>query len=214
MKTFGELQIKLNGLTPEEFGDRAEAAATKEWTRDRSKDAEMRRSGGGTWFTFTLTGHASLPPTLLFVTDKAPGILYVPNVISPARDRLSYDEYNGILTSFRDNVLGPVQSQTSIDSSLTGGTIDLSTQLPGDVYRRLHTFSLAANKSTGSSHPFDKDRWMDFLIEAVEAHAVLDPQTLERWLVEEEQWVPEQASRLAEEYEFGRDLLERRRRAS
>lgn len=214
MKTYGELQVKLNGLTPDEFGERAEAAAANGWARDRSNDREMRRSDGGTWFTFALTGHMSLPSAFLFLRDKSPGVLYVPNVISPARDRLNYDQYNDTLKSFRDSVLARIEPQDSIEYDLTGETIDLSTQLPNEVYKRLRAFSVAANKNTGSSHPFDRERWMDFLIATVEARAPLNPQTLARWLVEESQWDADQASRLAEEYEFGRELLERRKQAS
>lgn len=214
MKTYGELQVRLNRLTPDEFGDRAEAAATNGWARDHSKDEEMRGSGDGTWFTFTLAHHPVLPPAFLFLTQKSPGLLYVANIISPARDRLDYDEYNAFLKSFCEDVLSRVQPPNAIEFDLTGTTIDLATQLPPEVYQRLRTFSVAANKSTGSSHPYDRERWMDFLIEAVEAHAPLGPHALSRWLVEEGQWDPEQASRLAEEYEFGRELLERRRRAS
>jgi hypothetical protein len=214
MKTFGKLHIKLNGLTPDEFGDRAEVVATDGWARDRSKDGELKRSGGDIWFTFTLAGHQTLPPAFLFLTQKSPGTLYVPNVISPAHNRLEYDEYNAILKSFCDSVLSRMQPPNSIEFDLRGTTVDLSTQLPGDVYKRLRAFSVAANKSTGSSHPYDRERWMDFLIEAVQTGAPLDPHTLARWLVEEGQWDAEQASRLAEEYEFGRELLERPKRAS
>ena len=174
----------------------------------------MKGTRQGVWFTFALTGHKSLPPAYLFLTQKSPGVLYVPNIISPARDRLSYDDYNDILNAFRDDVLRHVQPQNTIDVSLTGTTVDLRSQLPERVYERLHFFSVAANKMTGSSHPLDRERWMDFLIKSVEEGVTLDARTLSRWLIEEEQWEPDQASRLAEEYAFGRDLLERRRRAS
>jgi len=214
MKTFGELSIKLNQLPAEEFGDLAAAAATNGWVRERSKDDEMKRTGQGVWFSFTLTGHKSLPPAYLFLTQKSPGVLHVPNIISPARDRLNFDDYNDILNSFRDDVLRHVHPQNAIDVSLTGTTVDLRLQLPQRVYEPLHLFSVAANRITGSSHPLDRERWMDFLITSVEEGVTLDAHTLSRWLIEEEQWEPDQASRLAEEYEFGRDLLERRRRAS
>ena len=97
MKTFGELSVKLNELPAEEFGEVAAAAATNGWMRDRSKDDAMKRTGQGVWFTFTLTGHRSLPPAYLFLAQKSPGVLHVPNIISPARDRLSYDDYVGRL---------------------------------------------------------------------------------------------------------------------
>jgi hypothetical protein len=214
MKNYGELFVDLKDVSPEKFGELAEAAAIGGWARDRSKDEELMRAGGNARFTFTLTGHKSLPSAFLFLTQKSPCTLYVPNIVSPARDQLGYDEYNDILKSFSEGVLAPLQKHHPIDVKLSGTDIDLSAQLPEVVYQRLHHFSVTANKRTGSSHPLDQDRWMEFLIASDEEQAVLDPHTLARWLVEVEGWEPGQASRLAEEYEFGRELLQRRRRAS
>src|SRR5262245_23498178 len=115
MKNYGDLSVNLlNGLTPKDFGDRAEPVATNGWTADRSKDAENRRLAVGKhWLTFALSGHDTLPPAYLILTDKAPDVLYVPNVISPARDQLGFDEYNEILRSFVDDVLSRVEPPDS-----------------------------------------------------------------------------------------------------
>jgi len=210
MKTYGELSIDLHGISPEEFGDVAESSASAGWARDRTKDEELKRTGGGAWFTFTLSGHNILPSAFLFVTPKKPGgVLYVSNIISPARDRLNYDEYNQILQSFADSVLVSLRNQKLIDFSLRGTDIDLSALLPHDVFEKLRRFSALANKKTGSSHPLDQERWMDFLIASNESGVELDSNTLARWLVEVEGWEGEQASHLAEEYQFGRGLLQR-----
>ncbi len=215
METFGDLTITLAAGTADEFADRAAAVATRGWARDRSRDDQPLRDRGA-WFTFTLTGHRTLPPAFLFVASKrALRSLHVPNIISPARDRLGYGEYNAILCSFRDDVLQQIEPAGEVAFAVTGTSLDLASGLPAGVFERLRRFSAAANKSTGSSHPFDRERWMDFLIQAAEAPAELDPHTLGRWLVEEAGWGPDEAARLAEQYEFGRELLERnRRRAS
>ena len=211
MKTYGELSIELHGISPEKFGDLAEASATGGWARDRSKDEAIKQNGGGgAWFSFMLSGHRTLPSAFLFITQKkSANTLYVPNIISPARDRLNYDEYNQILHSFADSVLAPLKNQNVIDFNLSGMDIDLSAQLPKEVFDRLRKFSVLANKKTGGSHPLDQGRWMDFLIASNEAGVQLDSNTLARWLVEVEGWEGAQASRLAEEYEFGRELLQR-----
>jgi len=216
MKTFGELSIDLHGLSPDDFGDLAEASATGGWARDRSKDEEMQRTGGGgAWFTFALSGHKTLPSAFLFITQKGSAdTLYVPNVISPARDRLNYEEYNQILQSFTESVLAPLKSQSTIEFGLGGMEIDLAERMPQQVYDCLRLFSRAANKRTGSTHPLDLERWLDFLVAIDEAQVELDSHTLARWLVEVEGWEGEQASRLAEEYEFGRELLQHRRRTT
>ena len=214
MKTYGDLQLRLDGLTPDEFGDRTEAVATNGWTRDRTREAETKRTGGGQWLTYALSHHPTLPPSYLFLTGRSPGLLYVANIISPARDRLAYDEYNAILKSFGDDVLARVQPPGAIHFDLSGTDIELSTQLSPSVFERLQFFSTHANKRTGSGHPFDRRRWLDFLIATVDAQADLDSHTLTRWLEEDGGWDAEQASRLADEYEFGRELLERRKQAS
>lgn len=209
MKTFGDVHVTLRTLSPTAFADRAEAAATNGWTLDRSKYDELRSVGGQSWFTFPLTNHPTLPPSLLFLSLKPDGTLAVSNVIPAAVGQLDYDEYNAILKSFCDDVLSKIQPPESIDFSLTGTTIDLSVRLPADVFERLQLFSDWANKSTGSSHPSDRDRWMDFIIAAANCPDALDSHTLERWLVEEGQWGAEEAEELAVEYEFGCQLLRR-----
>lgn len=138
----------------------------------------------------------------------------MPNVISPARDRLNYGEYNQLLQSFAESVLVPLLRQSNIEFDLGGMEMDLKAKLPQHVYDRLCLFSQLANKNTGSSHPLDLERWMDFLVAIDEAQVELDSHTIARWLVEVEGWEGEQASRLADEYEFGRELLQHRRRTT
>lgn len=211
MKSYGELTITLRDCSVQQFGDLAEKETAGGWTRDRSKDVEMNRtSSDGAWFTFVLRGHEILPSAYLFITqEKTANVLYVPNVISPARDQLTYDEYNQVLQSFATHILTPLKNRGILSFELRGFEIDLSAEIPVHVFDRLRRFSALANKRTGSSHPLDQERWMDFLIASDQAGVRLSSHTLRRWLVEIEGWDSDQASRLAEEYEFGRGLLER-----
>jgi hypothetical protein len=71
----------------------------------------------------------------------------------------------------------------------------------------LHRFSAAANKSTGSSHPCDEERWLEFVTAAHREKAALDASTLEQWLREGEGWPEDIASELAVDYEKARSLL-------
>ncbi len=65
----------------------------------------------------------------------------------------------------------------------------------------------STNKSTGSSHPLDHQRWMDFILTAHLEGSRLDATSLRRWLIEIEGWSPEVADQLAGQYEFGGRLL-------
>jgi hypothetical protein len=66
-----------------------------------------------------------------------------------------------------------------------------------------------ANKSTGASHPKDKERWFEFLISAHRTSARLDADLLARWLSEAEGWPEDTAHALAIDYEFALGLLQK-----
>ena len=216
MKNYGKLTIELKNIPYDEFDSLAETSATGGWIRDHSKDEDMKRYGSSeTWFMFTLSNHPTLPPASLFITQKhSSDKLYVPNILPIAPERLDYDEYTQIMQSFAESVLAPVKAQNKIVYNLSGTDIDLSEQLPAEVFEHLLQFSRAANKNTGSTHPLDQERWMGFLIACAQRHLELDSQMLARWFVEVEGWNMDQASHLAEEYEFGRELLQQYQQAS
>ncbi|WP_315764268.1 hypothetical protein [Bradyrhizobium sp. SZCCHNR2009] len=62
-----------------------------------------------------------------------------------------------------------------------------------EIAAALSRFSSAANKSTGSTHPADRKRWMHFLVLAHQSGRDLDAEFLARWLSEIEGWDEESA---------------------
>ena len=76
---------------------------------------------------------------------------------------------------------------------------------PGTA-KKLQTFSSAANKSTGSGHHYDQERWFDFLVDLHKDRPDFDGTILERWLMDNG-WSDDTASDLVIEYEFAQALL-------
>ena len=76
-----------------------------------------------------------------------------------------------------------------------------------ETAEKLHTFSACANKSTGSSHPMDETRWYAFLMATHTERSSLAPESLRRWLQEEEGWDEDHAWKLSIEYETARSLF-------
>jgi hypothetical protein len=66
--------------------------------------------------------------------------------------------------------------------------------------------AFSANK-LGASHPYDRERWLRFLIRAHMDHVELDATTLSRWFIEEEHWDEDRAHDLAIQFDFARELL-------
>jgi hypothetical protein len=196
-----------------EFAAVAEKAASDGWARDRDNETQMAAgaSKSDVWVSFVLNARAGLSPIYLWMTTEDSDVLHVANIISRARDHLTYAEYNDVLASFLKNVLQKIDPAHGLTYELSSDTIDVSRDLPGSVIQRLRQFSALANKHTGSGQPYDRDRWFDFLIESERSGSPLAAHILQRWLVEEEGWEDDQASKLAEEYEYGRELLSRSR---
>jgi hypothetical protein len=72
----------------------------------------------------------------------------------------------------------------------------------------LKNFSNEANKSTGSSHFCDRERWYDFIINSyVKYQENINSYELKQWLLNEN-WDEESVEKLVNEYEFAVGMLQ------
>lgn len=179
------------------------------WTRDSAAEARLRTAapdGPGT-YCFSCTEEAARPAATVFLSEREPGIYRVSNVVPQRRHQLSHEEYNGILGEFCERFLRPIAARAGLRVELTATEADLRHWLSAGAADRLRRFTTLANRSTGASHPSDRELWNDFVVAAHRDRSVLDSNTLRRWLTEVENWPPEVADQLAIEYEYGRELL-------
>lgn len=77
-----------------------------------------------------------------------------------------------------------------------------------DALQALKSFSTSANKTTGNIHPYDFERWCDFIFIIVRKNIELSSFELESWLLENG-WDSEMASKLAIDFEYSISLLEK-----
>lgn len=85
-------------------------------------------------------------------------------------------------------------------------TSRLKGRISDEAIRLLALFSLAANKSTGTGHQADQDRFYDFIIQTVRDEKGLLTKELREWLMSDG-WDEESAQELGQEYENGLFLL-------
>jgi hypothetical protein len=215
MADFGSLRefqdLEFTGV-PEALatlGDKLEAALPADrWERKKDKEMDWPpRDIGGTGFVFAR--HADkLPGASVFVlVDGNKG--RVSNIVPDEYGNLSFDEYNGILDDFLKHGVQPVAQALGVDIKTTAADRPLTDWLSEAAAKKLMGFSVAANKSSGASHPLDNRRWLEFLIQAHQDGTTLEAGTLRRWLIEIERWPDEQADGLAAQYDFSQDLLKR-----
>lgn len=206
MKVFRDLYIKLNGVKVEELIEQFTARCGDHWHRalDREKDAG---SMGEKAFSFEHTAGDGLERAGLSLFQKESNTWYVPNIIPLDSSQLSHDQYNKILENFLETIVRPSIAGLQVTAELTGDVLFLKDVVGEDVAALLHNFSVLANKSTGSSHPCDRNRWFDFLIAVQRKRISLDTDLLINSLMEDG-WSEDRAHDLAIEYEFAIGLLD------
>ena len=128
------------------------------------------------------------------------------NIVPTEASELTYDQYNLALENFYENIVLPAIEGSAITADLTSNQISVGSVAGEDVEKALMRFSNLANKSTGSSHPLDRNRWFEFLILAHESESNLYADLIIRSLVELG-WSDEKAIQLGIEFEFAKDLL-------
>jgi hypothetical protein len=204
MKTFR--QIKLHGSSAQIRTLReklAQWAPTAAWRRNVELVQSMRSAPDATVFEHT---GADAPGAFVWLFDEPYGAR-VTNIVPKSAGSLSHDEYNRIATGFVRDVIEPIAAQLSIRVEVGPAEKSIEAFLPASVAAALRTFSASANRATGAAHPQDAEKWDRFVILAHREHAAVAPDTLCRWLVEDEHWEEEQATELAVEYERARRLL-------
>lgn len=118
------------------------------------------------------------------------GCVKVGNIVPLEKDQLTVEEYNKILDLFYSDIVKPY-SVKHMDIEIIGPTsekFDPLNYITEKALQKLVKFCNAANKSTGSSHPCDEERWFDFICQTVDDEKIFDYDILFGFLTDEEYW--------------------------
>jgi hypothetical protein len=178
------------------------------WSHDEKKEKQLIKGAGSDAdiLAFQREEREGLAAATLTLWSRSDGYK-VTNIVPLEIGQLGYTKYNAILQDFEQQIATPAADQVGFQVKTTAARQSIDDWLSPKAAHALWLFSSAANKSTGSSHPLDRERWLQFLIEAHKSDGRLDTGTLARWLTEVEGWDDDHANELAIEYEFGLDLL-------
>jgi hypothetical protein len=205
MKAFRDLYVHLNGADIEDFVEKLARQCPSPWKRrlDKEKDIESLIGKG---FCFERGKKTKSPSAALFLFPKNDDIWHVSNIVPIDVRELSYDQYNEVLEEFLESIVEPVIAGTNIRTEMTSNEITVGSVAGKSVEEALVRFSNLANKSTGSSHPKDRQRWFEFLLLANEAPSKLNADLVIRALIELG-WSEDRAYELGSQFEFADDLL-------
>lgn len=192
-----------------QFPDEVEKRLDHGWSRDHEAEERGATLTDEPMYSFACTESEERPAAnvaMMFRKDK--DVLFVPNIVPKEYGDLSYEQYNSLAREFYERFVQPVANELGLDTNITSGSEPITAYASEETIEKLKRFSVGANKSTGSSHPADRQRWFDFLVAAHEEDARLNSDILTRWLISEGGWSEDKAHDLAIEFTFGRELLE------
>lgn len=210
MEQFRELYIKVDKDHTKEFAAAVEAALTDGWTRAVEAEKQGKEVGGfldGEFFYYMRDDRREREPVMVAIYRKDAETLYVSNVVPLKGWQLSHQQYNGALQDFHDNILSKLKAEFPITFMLGSDQLQIGRMMSPEAFALLRQFSAAANKSTGSSHPSDQQRWFAFLATLSRTKHHFDVSSLFRWLTEVEKWPEKVAHSLASQFEFATELL-------
>lgn len=134
------------------------------------------------------------------------GYLEVFNIIPLVGHSLDYDQYNYILNDFYKTFIESLAKKYNAEINISSPEKKLINTIGDDAYRALEMFSNGANKSTGNVHPFDFERWCNFIFIVFRNDIDVNVEELIHWL-EENGWDSDLANRLGSEFEYSLNLL-------
>ena len=114
------------------------------------------------------------------------------NIVPLNKNQLTIEEYNAVLDLFYEEIVIPNHLQLK-NQGLTiigpeSDVFDPLKYISGEALKKLERFCSAANKTTGSAHPNDEERWFDFICQTVDDDRFFDYDTIFRFLMDEEYW--------------------------
>ncbi|MGZ3752346.1 MAG: hypothetical protein ACXVB0_15685 [Mucilaginibacter sp.] len=132
----------------------------------------------------------------------------ITNIVPTKTGSLSFDEYNAIFDRFYNQKVLPAARKAEVDMVSTAPEIHIEEVIGQETYEKLRIWEMTANPSSGIGHEEDFKRWADFLTTAFTYKSKINSQLLQRWLLEDRDWVDNDVvQNLGSEFEYGIDLL-------
>lgn len=185
MKIFRELYIRGNSDQLQEFIGQIKSFVAGDWSfkkSDRLSD----------YLLFNYNGDkVDNAQVSICIGDRiSGGELHVGNIVPLKKSSLTTEEYNAVLMQFYNDIIKKYnESGASITiQEPSEDVFDPTSIISEEALKKLKLFCAVANKSTGSSHPNDQERWFDFICQTVDDERMFDYSTLADFLQDEEYW--------------------------
>lgn len=211
MKKFIELEIKSDELSLIQFLNTLKDSEINKWsfekkmTKDYAANISLEENRVA---CFKANSSKYFEATIWMVINETK--LRISNIVSRKISYLGKDLYNTIITDFHNSFVSKF-IPNNFRVNLTSSEVSIEELANLETAEKLIKWEALCNPSSGNSHPYDRERWFDFIRTAVDTDSELTVGDLEQWLTEEKNWVNDEDDGLTEriviDFEYGVDLL-------
>ena len=206
MEIFRTLTIKLEAEAMARVIEELTPQLPEGWTRDHETEEGLRKVGNKeVTYCFVHTDPYETR-SLLFVAMSDQSAFEITNIVPLSCSQLPFRQYNETVVRFA-TLMSPFVAKAKGTLQVGPDFVDLDYWMSPATAEALRQFSRRANRSVAAGHPADRERWNAFVLSAHADQCKMTPGELRRWLIEEERWYDAAAERLADEYQYGRELL-------
>lgn len=209
IEVFRDLTISSDQISLDEIRKSLLGVETDEWVHNEEQEANLKDHAVGMRqediLVFEYSG-STLPKATLTLWQHGNSYT-VTNIVPAEVGELGVKLFNDLLVCFVAEVVEKANVRNQLLLVLTDGVRSLDTWTGAEAADALRRFSALANKSTTNSHPNDRERWEEFVIEAHRNGDNLPVDILMQWLIEVDGWDETSANKLAIEFEQGISLL-------
>ena len=185
MKTYCELYFRAPYEGLKKFIDKIQTFATGNWS------VEVKEAYPTKWIQFNYTGDCIDRAAVCINIGNSlqEGEMRVTNIVPLEKSKLSMPEYNSVLKLFYEEIIRPNEaSYPDIVIQLTNDEFDPRAIISDEALIKLKAFCDTSNKTTGSVHPTDQEKWFDFICQTVDDGRIFDLETLAEFLQDESYW--------------------------
>lgn len=203
MKEYQNLSIFVEEINSDELIEKIkiEVERQKNWEGISGGDKEPN------YIRFRYSNQEGTPIATVFIIEGPAGVFNLTQIIPIKSGGLPKAFYNLILNNFKNEIIDRTLAgwDKKCRVEVTTGTIKPEDKLPSAILNLLNSFVVAANKT--ALHPYDEDRWRQFLMGVHQSGIELGSSELQAFLIEDYDWPDDSAHRLAVRFEEAMELL-------
>ena len=171
----------------------------------RAADVERVADLARRYSVFLRAEADNIPAALLHLLAAARRV-YVANIVPVDPGGLTMEQYNRILVEFAERFGQAAALDLGLTLNIGSDVVDLGEELDSNTFSALLAFSRGSTRSTGSSHPLDRERWYAFLVQLHRSGGELGTGVLQEFLIRDG-WSESVTWDLVIQFEFGMGLL-------